>query len=843
MTPSTPDTPSRLDAAAAIAAAIIVAVLVFKATSTLDPFPGWSGDPTLVAAPILAITPTFSIVADLVLSLAATVAIAIAAPRLLRGTRHTPIAGAVLLLLILATTLPHLRTAHHDPQLALTLSAWLSALLAGLAAFALHTFPRARAILAAGVVALIAALVARALVQFFIEQPATYATFKATKSAFLAAQGWPEGSPNALAYERRVSQREASAWFGMANVLASYGAAFAACFATWTIAALARPGASARARVTLIACTLASVALVLMAGSKGGYAALLLGLLLASIAAWRSSRTTDASSRTHRAALLLGPSLVLLALAAILLRGVLGERLSELSLLFRWHYLLGASRTFLESPLVGVSPTGFKDAYLRLKPPTSPEDVSSPHSVFFDLITGLGVVGIFWSLLAMAAAARAGRFLVAPTPPPDPHAPHSPHARHAPRANRQRDPLAATAGARPVFLALALGTIAAAWSESAAVTPEAALVRIISILGGMSVAGLALRTHERAPRLFAMGLAAAALTILVHAQIELTWAILTSAPLFATILGLGAGGILRTTEPISTPRPHSTTSRLALAAAAIPGIASLLLIAFLLPNVATWESSLRRAYAQVAPLASLNDRLQALASATRTRDPIARDLASALGAELLPPAQAKASFTFADLTGAYSRFRLDRMTAALDDLKPAQVTATRHVETQRAISSLALRLFLERGQIGDAAGASDAAGLAIRTATAAASSSPNSATAASWVATVCRTLAQTPGALVETDLGPPRQVEIRFLLKAAELAPYEPSHAAWLAEAYASQGDPANAATWAAEALRRDTLLRLDPIRKFEPARRTRMESLAKPAQPKAPPPPPQAFP
>lgn len=821
--PSSTATTPKLDAIACVAAALMVGVLVFKATSTLDPMPGWSGDPTLVAGPILAMTPTPSMIADLVLCLASAVAISIGLPRLTPRNRVISLV-AVLIVLLLAVAVPHMRTALRDPHLALTLTAWQAALTAGVAAFALRTVPRARAILAAGTLALIAAFFTRALVQFFIEQPAAYATFRATKSSFLAAQGWAEGSPNALAYERRVSQQEATAWFGMANVLASYGAAFAACFATWTIAAIARgaSAASARARFTLVACTLASISLVIMAGSKGGYAALLLGLALASLAAWRSTRGMETTRRLRRASLSLGPALIALALVAIVARGVVGERISELSLLFRWHYMLGAIRTFIENPLFGVSPTGFKDAYMRLKPPISPEDVSSPHNVLLDLITGLGLVGVAWSILAFFAAALAGRMLLAPRAKPDPAAP--------PNSKLHREPLAATPGARPAFLALAGGTIAAAWLESEAVTPEAALVRIIAILGGMSVAGLALRTHERAPRLFAMGLSVGAIVILVHAQIELTWAIIASAPLLAVLVGLGAGGVPRGFEP-----PAASSSRLNLPTAAIPGLVSAILVALLIPNVVTWERSLNRAYADVAPLASINDRLQALAAATRTRDPIARELAASLGAELLTPAQASESFTFGDLTKAYGKFRRGRMTAALASLEPAQRVATRDVETQRAISSLALRLSLEREQDGNARGAAEAASLAVQFSYANVTSNPNSATAASWMATVLRTLAQTSAGHIQytAQLGPHRDAEIRYLIQAAAFAPYEPSHPAWLAEAYAAQGDAANAATWATEALRRDDLLRLDPIRQFDAVRRNRMESLAKgPASP-----------
>src|SRR5690606_14992553 len=90
---------------------------------------------------------------------------------------------------------------------------------------------------------------------------------------------------------------------------------------------------------------------------------------------------------------------VILPLAAIALRGLLGERLGELSLLFRSFYLRGAIAIIADHPLLGVGPAGFKDAYMLAKPAIAPEDVTSAHSVLFDLGATLGLAGLAWIAL------------------------------------------------------------------------------------------------------------------------------------------------------------------------------------------------------------------------------------------------------------------------------------------------------------------------------------------------------------------------------------------------------------------------------------------------------------
>ncbi|HQR39835.1 MAG TPA: hypothetical protein PLF26_15715, partial [Blastocatellia bacterium] len=70
-----------------------------------------------------------------------------------------------------------------------------------------------------------AVLAFRGIEQVFIEHPGTVENFKRNRDAILAAQGWPPDSAMARGYERRLMQAEATGWFGLSNVYASFAAA------------------------------------------------------------------------------------------------------------------------------------------------------------------------------------------------------------------------------------------------------------------------------------------------------------------------------------------------------------------------------------------------------------------------------------------------------------------------------------------------------------------------------------------------------------------------------------------------------------------------------------------
>src|SRR5262249_46234727 len=158
--------------------------------------------------------------------------------------------------------------------------------------------------------------------------------------------------------------------------------------------------------------------------------------------------------------------LIAAALSALVLRGLVGERSGELSLLFRWFYISTAARIIAVHPVLGVGPAGFQDAYQLLKPAISPEEVTSPHSVLFDFTSTLGLFGVAFALLFLLWSARAGVTLL------------SGMAASGPTGS-------ADSGASPrseawsILFVAAVPTLISAWIEAPIATPDSTLMRLL----------------------------------------------------------------------------------------------------------------------------------------------------------------------------------------------------------------------------------------------------------------------------------------------------------------------------------------------------------------------------
>ena len=101
-----------------------------------------------------------------------------------------------------------------------------------------------------------------------------------------------------------------------------------------------------------------------------------------------------------------------LVVAAGTMTGVLDREVvleSPKSLQYRLFYWMGASGVIRESPLWGVGPGNFRQAYLRHKVPESSEDILDPHNIFFDTWATLGIVGIAGLMIMLISVVRAGR--------------------------------------------------------------------------------------------------------------------------------------------------------------------------------------------------------------------------------------------------------------------------------------------------------------------------------------------------------------------------------------------------------------------------------------------------
>lgn len=380
-----------------------------------------------------------------------------------------------------------------------------------------------RTIVTGALAGAVAAMALRGTYQLLVEHPALVADFETSRDAFLASRGWTPGSAAARAYERRLSQPEASGWFGLANVFSGVMvvAVMRMTLLAWSSrradqTAIATSGPStAFDRLAGVLCAvvaMAAMVLILINGSKGAIGALLVGaavlpLLLFVTAAGRAGDLGFRRRWLPRALALL----TLLPLAAAFMRGALpGESgLGERSMLFRWHYTIGSLRSLVEAPLTGVGAGGFQDAYTRLRPGMSPEEVMSAHSAFLDWLAAFGVSGLGMVALSVMLLVRALR-----APLQDPSLDAQPSAALGPATPSAVLPAAGAAG---LGSALAMGL-----TSSTDLTADGVSLRLLAMVISMVVAAAVARTVERGEaRLVMIGGALAALVLMVHAQLDM----------------------------------------------------------------------------------------------------------------------------------------------------------------------------------------------------------------------------------------------------------------------------------------------------------------------------------
>ena len=802
---------------AAIGTALVAIGVFVRAIVGIDPFPGWSLDPLVSGGPEVALSPAMVFGLDL--------AVIFGAALVLASTRGR----GVLIAAVLFTTgaigalihaLPWSGGGMHHAPLAIT---WIAALAAGLAGAAL----RRRGDLAVWLVALglgvAGVLVAKGGLQLLVEHPSTVAFYEQDKDAFLHARGWAPGSPEALAYERRLNQPEATGWFGLANV---YGSVLAAVCVGWLGLVWAAP--RDRRGLTLGAASLAAAAMcavgVWMSGSKGatGAAALGLGGLGLLIVAKRFGRVVTPLR-------IAAAVLPLVVLAMVIVRGLVGERLSELSLLFRWHYLVGAWRIFTEHPIFGVGPDGFQNAYLLAKLPANPEEVTSPHCMPADWLATLGVFGAAWVGLVGTWVWRATAAAVQ-------------------RPAEEREAAAHAAGedssAKLLALAAAAITAAAATIERAATTPSGALCRLIGLVLWIALGWLVLRIASKRPGGLALAAAGAGITLALHSMIELTPVNAGSAPLAMLLIGLGAG--LGLPEPKSEmPKSESASSTektrtqpTGLASAALIALIGIVTAVGVGPALIRWDAALRSSAREASEAATLRMRLAVLG------DPIARarsgdtpaQLATDVGAMLGEPAPTDTRA----LAIAIERAGLLAGERAADELRRAVDLAPRHHATRAALGRLLLTIEAEqrRLDVPQANGSTDPTPAAEAEAVALTGTviNPDSAKAWQWLGSVRAARAAIVGGAFAGTSEPSADLlrgAIEAWARAAELDPYSPDVRVKLADASAALGDREAAARWASAALEANATRRLDPLRQFDEQTTARMRQLAgEPAEP-----------
>ncbi|MFO0962381.1 MAG: hypothetical protein U0625_05680 [Phycisphaerales bacterium] len=486
----------RLRSAAAVAIAGLACV---RTLAMHAPLAWFDMDPLLATTAFPGITPAVSLAMDAAMLLCSALVLStlLGAP-----LRRWALAAVVLAVLPAGAVLLHGAADADDLWRGTQWLATVVGAVALAAACACDTRSRTlRAALLGILLGALAPMLVRAGVQLGVEHPATVAHYHAERAQFLAARGWAPDSPQALLYERRLEQREASAWFGLANLLSSCCAAGAIALAALAIGARRRIESGTLLVLWIAAAGCAAV--VAINGSKGATAALVLGAAVAALAA---RRTLGARGLAR-----LAVALVLLAALAVVARGMVGEASGERSLLFRWHYLQGAMRALAQSPLAGVGPDSFSEAYLRLRPGRAPEEIQSAHSAWADWLAALGAAAAAWIALLLAAAWGAGRAAGAACA----------------RAAAPLDPGDADdpAGVRAAWIAA--GVVLLAALAGIAVEHESLdAVGLATRLGGAALgAMLALAATTAllaAPGAAAAGLLGAVVALLSQAQIEMT---------------------------------------------------------------------------------------------------------------------------------------------------------------------------------------------------------------------------------------------------------------------------------------------------------------------------------
>ncbi|MBL4810020.1 MAG: O-antigen ligase family protein [Phycisphaerales bacterium] len=477
---------------------VLVVLVLIRAMSSHEPFPMWDSDPYVFSMPLTGITSGYGILLNacvMVLSVVILVCLpgsgrADSLMRLLLGIGSVGL-GVHLVL---------------DPANMVngsTLGAMMAAMIASRGFLMAH--PKWISVFVPIVLGAGVFLGVYGFHQVFIQHPLTVAMYDQNKEAFLNARGWSDGSFEVMSYERRLRQPEPTGWFGLANVYASFVAAFG-------IAMLMVTQCSIRKAWWMVSGLIAGLllAILLVSKSKGGIGAAVLGfgIIQYALARHRGRPSRVGTSTLWGCVLVMG--------------GVVGGALMhQLSLLFRGQYMVGSMRIFAENPILGVGPGKFQDAYMVHKPSTSPEDVTSAHNLLFDLIAQMGLAGIAWvgALVILIWSARLPK-----------------------RDEVESDAVPRGVLVRMIPLMVLVVGVGVIRLQTNAMDLELMLLLLAGVGLWMGVSVLlgvfgSLRTLQ-------MAAMSAGVVLVIHSMLDLTPVWIVSGPLFGLCLGLGFRGIL-----------------------------------------------------------------------------------------------------------------------------------------------------------------------------------------------------------------------------------------------------------------------------------------------------------
>lgn len=586
-----------------IGAAALLGLVAFRCLVMISPDPSFDVDPLAQPVPWFGLGPGGSALCSIWILLAGTL--------VLLGERFSGRGlDRGLLLLWLLPLVPIVLHGRADATAFWLGVDWFAAASVGVVLAHACRAPGVRSMVLAGFLGVLGMLVIRGAGQLLIEHPALVDYFNANREAMLAGFGWEPGSAKARLYERRLVQPEATGWFGLANLFSGLMAIGLVLGVGSLLATGGSRGGGDRdhaagtprtARWLLWLLALAGfLVMLLVNGSKGAIGAVLLGLVVG-VAPRLVPRLRD---RGFRLAGVLSVAALAITLGAVLVRGLLGADAlgGELSLLFRWQYLLGASSLIVQHPLIGIGPDGFQSAFLAVRPALSPEEPASVHNVIADWLVSLGVLGSTWICLLLLLAFRCGA------------------SRFIPGVVFPRQSLL-------FLLAIAVAGYLAMSLEQGSLTPQLLLLRLLGVLVALVVflcargvldarGGPAVSWMLGATTATLLSLSVLDLLFVNPGTVALAWGVLGA-------LSVARGRILHASDPfvalvpvlcgvglfVACVRPQlEVDSRLE--AAAQP-----------LRSAAGFQEAFRQPPSSLAPISRMEALDQVLAEATRFTDP------------------------------------------------------------------------------------------------------------------------------------------------------------------------------------------------------------------------------
>ncbi len=774
----------------------ILSVAALRALVAVQPQVLFDVDPARDAGPMLAIGPVGSGIFDIVLLVSA--ALALLGELLAgNGVRRLPLALAGL-----GSACAALHAIGSSVN-AFRGGTWIAAAFAFVALAHLVRERRLRIAALAVLVAVSVPLAVRGAVQVTREHEDTVAMYDANRAAFLAERGWDPDSSAARTYERRLRQPEATGWFGLSNPYSSLMGVGLVGLGALAVLGFRRGLAGPAAAIG--AGALGCGALLLVNGGKGAIAATGLAAVMAVLLAREKLKP--------RASLVV--VLAVLAVGLVVVRGVIGTSLGELSVLFRSFYLETAVRMVAQHPIFGIGAELVQSEFMQLKPPNCPEDVTSVHSIFVDWVVALGLFGAAWA--AMVALGLRGELRL--------------KDRSDDRSgDRSGVPAKGPVGldASASVLALRIGGVIAVAAlvlqsrvDAPALDQTALVIRALGLAALVVAAACAARIAEELEgRLIAAVALAVATLVLVHAQIELTAWLAGSCVLVLALVAVA------TTLPAG-----GSSRRFTGLAVALPALA-LVVPAMSVLRERELDRQLVLAAERVRPLAEIRNTFTAFAAARARNEssdpkPLLEAVELAVGPDRAAPVVAALGSdkpselvdALVAVDGILRREAADILVAA------AQRNPASRVPIEAAIKQLAASgrrtTGVRSAQIIDRDAFDKARVLAEKQAVA----SPGFRAYAMCADLAVENLQRALASRIESDIAAAAGEAQRWVRLAVDAQPYSARRRIDLGDALLAAGDARGAVDIYEQALKQDDLASLDPLMQLSTRERTRLQT------------------